>query len=254
MFRLSNINLVKNVSWKLQHFSVNYTTNTSSNHEAKLKKVNDEPASSPVRINDIGIQMISDRLRRYLFDTQLPSQSDKVPENENTACVSKDQKEEQLDLLKKVKDHLHKFDLATKPLGEKDILKDVNELDLPKLEGKNIEEHIYNISSRQIEDYLKLMSVFSSNKLPKIPDSFSFTAGWTRLVNDLFRPVDKLIILIFFKLKLRYDAVTGVQTKVEYPDDEALVFDIESLVRFQNCPVMATAVSSKAWFGNRSII
>ena len=36
--------------------------------------------------------------------------------------------------------------------------------------------------------------------------------------------------------------------QVEYPDDDALVFDVETLVLHQNCPVIAIAASSTAWY------
>lgn len=49
------------------------------------------------------------------------------------------------------------------------------------------------------------------------------------------------------KIISRYDSKTGAPSRVEYPEDDALVFDIECLVQHHNCPVMATAVSSNAW-------
>jgi len=39
-----------------------------------------------------------------------------------------------------------------------------------------------------------------------------------------------------------------VTRQVEYPDDETLVFDVETLVLHENCPVIAVAASSTAWF------
>ena len=33
-----------------------------------------------------------------------------------------------------------------------------------------------------------------------------------------------------------------------YPDDDVLVFDVETLVLYHNCPVMAVALSENAWF------
>ena len=43
----------------------------------------------------------------------------------------------------------------------------------------------------------------------------------------------------------RYDR-EGQATRVPYPEDRALVFDVETLVN-GNYPVMATAVSKDAW-------
>ncbi len=39
-----------------------------------------------------------------------------------------------------------------------------------------------------------------------------------------------------------------VPTQVDYPDDDALVFDVETLVLNGNCPVIAVAASATAWF------
>lgn len=48
----------------------------------------------------------------------------------------------------------------------------------------------------------------------------------------------------------RYEIVDGIEvtTQVDYPDDAALVFDVETLVMNRNCPVIAVAASATAWF------
>lgn len=37
-------------------------------------------------------------------------------------------------------------------------------------------------------------------------------------------------------------------TRVEYPDDHVLVFDVETLVLHNMCPVIAVCVSNTAWY------
>ena len=39
-----------------------------------------------------------------------------------------------------------------------------------------------------------------------------------------------------------------VLTQVDYPREDTLVFDVETLVLHENCPVIAVAASSTAWF------
>ena len=46
----------------------------------------------------------------------------------------------------------------------------------------------------------------------------------------------------------RYDKQTGETESVLYPNDDILVFDVETLVSDNNRPVIAVAMSSKAWF------
>lgn len=159
------------------------------------------PADRNLRINEVGVQMINEHLRSHLFDKLQP----RSPE-----------------LIDKSKQHLNKFKLNNKELHP---MADVNEFELPKLNGKNIEEHFANIGHDQIEPYTKLVSLFASNGIPKLPAEFRFTPGWTK-----------------------YDPITHETSQVEYPSDEALVFDVESLVLCQNCPVMCVAVSSSAWY------
>ena len=43
------------------------------------------------------------------------------------------------------------------------------ELKLPKLEGKDIVEHFYNIGEQQSAPYRELLRVLSSSKLPQLP-------------------------------------------------------------------------------------
>jgi hypothetical protein len=46
---------------------------------------------------------------------------------------------------------------------------------------------------------------------------------------------------------LRYDKLTGSISEIDYPDDNILVFDVETLVELDSYPMMAVAASSDAW-------
>ena len=46
----------------------------------------------------------------------------------------------------------------------------------------------------------------------------------------------------------RYDLKTEEENKIDFPTDEILVFDVETLVLEENRPVIAIALSSDAWY------
>ncbi|CAG9765430.1 unnamed protein product [Ceutorhynchus assimilis] len=96
---------------------------------------------------------------------------------------------------------------------------------LPPLKGKNIEEHFWNIGQEQTENYKKLVIDLIENKIPEPPEEWLMQPGWTRYI-------------------------TGLEPqKVDFPLEEALVFDIEVCLMAGKMPILATAVSNKAWYG-----
>ena len=52
----------------------------------------------------------------------------------------------------------------------------------------------------------------------------------------------------------KYDNETGAAIPVDFPEEDALVFDIEVLVREGHFPTMATALSHKHWYDNSQVI
>jgi DNA polymerase gamma 1 len=110
----------------------------------------------PVRINQVGIQMINENLRHYLFKE----------------CAEPDK-----NLVDKAKKQLKKFNLNNK---KSEPLRDVDNLQLPYLRGRNIDEHFTNIGRKQTQKYVKLISQLTNNELPPMPKEFKFESGWTR--------------------------------------------------------------------------
>ncbi|KAI8813655.1 DNA polymerase gamma [Cladochytrium replicatum] len=100
-------------------------------------------------------------------------------------------------------------------------------LPLPPLSGSNIQDHFRIIAQEQIEEYEKLINVLVSNDCPPMPTTWSRELGWTR-----------------------YDPSTGEAVSVDYPGEDALVFDIETIAVESNghYPVIATAASDKYWY------
>jgi DNA polymerase gamma 1 len=110
----------------------------------------------PPRSNQVGIQMINDNLRDYLFKESLEPGPDQV---------------------QKALEHLKNFNLNQK---KSETQKDVENLELPMLRGKNIAEHFTNIGRKQTQKYMKLISQLINNDLPPMPQNFEFQSGWTR--------------------------------------------------------------------------
>ncbi len=157
----------------------------------------------PTSTNEFGIQMIDEELRSYIFGERKSPGADPLA-------------------ISKAKEHLKKFDLLDKKV---DLLKQIKNLQLPRIHGNNIDEHFMHIGYKLNNKYFKLLACLSSSNLPDKPANFELSPGWTR-----------------------YDRSTKQTTKVAYPEDDALVFDVETLVKFQNRPVLAVAASANAWY------
>lgn len=158
--------------------------------------------SSIKRFNPLGIQMLSKPFYEHLFKHAGASGADK-----KTVCLSIE--------------HLKKQNLWAK---EVDDLPDTI-MDLPPIQGSNLDEHFRTIAKTQSQPYLDLAVQLAGTKLRPMPVKWSSEPGWTR-----------------------YDASTGREERVEVPCDDALVFDVESCVPEGQRPILAVAVSPKAWY------
>ncbi|XP_076235782.1 DNA polymerase gamma, catalytic subunit tam [Calliopsis andreniformis] len=101
-------------------------------------------------------------------------------------------------------------------------LPEVN-LTLPPLEGNTIEQHFYNISEAQVKPYVKIIKEIMKD-IPKMPEQWIFKEGWTRYTAD------------------------GIE-HVDYPLENAIIFDVEVCMKEGPLPTLATAVTNKAWYG-----
>lgn len=155
-----------------------------------------------VRVNEINMQMLPKLLQEHLF-----GKCDK----------QKHFSEEEINNIKQT--------LSAYGINIKDAtrLPDVN-LKLPDLEGKDIEEHFYNIGKAQAKPYLKLINNILKD-IPEMPKQWLFNEGWTRYTTD------------------------GRTESVDYPLEDIVIFDVEVCVKQGPLPTLATAVSDKAWYG-----
>lgn len=118
---------------------------------------------------------------------------------------------------------------------------------LPKLQGINIQEHFRNIAEEQSQDYMEYLKDLAGSKLPSTPKSWNYHEGEIKITCHI------VFFSTWFQSNLsgwtKYNS-DGTSEIVNYPDDRALVFDVEVCMNEGSYPTLATAVSSDAWYEN----
>lgn len=115
--------------------------------------------------------------------------------------------------------HLKKHKLWGK---EASLLHDV-ELKIPNMYGENIDDHFCKLAQKQTLPYLEAAGQLQQAPLPDMPQQWAWELGWVRYLPN------------------------GEFTKVDFPGENALVFDVEVCVAEGQCPTLAVAVSPNAW-------
>ncbi|XP_030137690.3 DNA polymerase subunit gamma-1 [Taeniopygia guttata] len=116
--------------------------------------------------------------------------------------------------------HLQRHELWGK---ETSTLPDV-ELQLPRMYGDNIEQHFRLLAQKQSLPYLEAAEELLRCRLPPLPQRWAWQLGWTRYGPD------------------------GRAEPVGFPEERALVLDVEVCVADGHCPTLAVAVSPHAWY------
>ncbi|XP_075714294.1 DNA polymerase subunit gamma-1 [Rhinoderma darwinii] len=106
---------------------------------------------------------------------------------------------------------------------ETSTLQDVN-LKLPKMYGSNIEEHFQILAQKQSFPYLEAANDLLQCNLPDMPQEWAWQAGWTKYTRE------------------------GGKEHVDFPDERALVFDVEVCMSEGQIPTLAVAVSPQHWY------
>ncbi|KAJ3330346.1 hypothetical protein HDU76_005892 [Blyttiomyces sp. JEL0837] len=101
-------------------------------------------------------------------------------------------------------------------------------LPLPKLLGDNLDDHFQILGREQAGPCLEKAHAFANAKLPEKPKVFSENAGWTKYSCD--------------------GDGSSIETIVEYPEEDLVVFDVETMYHHSHYPILATAVSEKHWY------
>ncbi|KAM9807790.1 LOW QUALITY PROTEIN: DNA polymerase subunit gamma-1 [Neosynchiropus ocellatus] len=116
--------------------------------------------------------------------------------------------------------HLQKHQLWNK---DAPLLPDV-ELRLSKMYGENVDEHFRVLAEKQSLPYLEAATALQLASLPRMPQKWAWDAGWTRY------------------------GTNGESQKVDFPEESALVFDVEVCITEGKCPTLAVAVSPTNWY------
>ncbi|XP_078113591.1 DNA polymerase subunit gamma-1 isoform X1 [Sander vitreus] len=156
--------------------------------------------STETRLNPLNIQMLSRNLHDQIFGVLEPEY--KEPDVERSIR------------------HLQKHQLWGK---ETSLLPEV-ELKLPKMYGKNIDEHFRILAQKQSLPYLEAATKLQLAELPPMPQEWNWEVGWTRY------------------------GLNGESQKVDFPEESALVFDVEVCITEGQCPTLAVAVSPTNWY------
>ncbi|KAG6121814.1 DNA-directed DNA polymerase gamma mip1 [Claviceps humidiphila] len=155
---------------------------------------------SEARHNEVGVQQLS----AHVFEQVFPGRR---------TIVSPD-------LVKLSKDHLQRHDL----LGRNTDTSGPIAFDLPRLEGRTLDEHFYKLGSDASEPYLTFAKKFAGADCPPKPTTWVRRSGWTKYYPD------------------------GQSEAVDAPEEDMLCFDTEVLYKQNPFAIMACASSPTAWY------
>ncbi|RPA92721.1 hypothetical protein L873DRAFT_141624 [Choiromyces venosus 120613-1] len=127
------------------------------------------------------------------------------------------------ELIELAREHLNRHELYGKT---SDITPPI-EFDLPELQGNTLDEHFTKLGMEVSKPYLTMAREFSLKDIPDPPTKWERMPGWTKYTIDDGKPT---------------------ACKVEAPDDDAVVFDVEVLYKVTPFAIMACAASEKAWY------
>ncbi|VDD87886.1 unnamed protein product [Enterobius vermicularis] len=121
---------------------------------------------------------------------------------------------------------LHKYLFGSAVVPENVVEDTFTSLELPQLEGDNLQEHFYKIGESQMAENRRLLEMaFQMPTVPKMPTRWELNVGWSK-----------------------YDASTGTFSRIDFPDEEILFFDVEVCVRDGQLPTLAVALSPTSWY------
>lgn len=110
-----------------------------------------------------------------------------------------------------------------KLLGKPTNIQKPLSFEVPELTAPTLDEHFRKLALYASEPYKKQAINLSKIKLPQMPN-FQMKSGWLKYID-------------------------GNAIPVPYPDEDAIVFDVETLYKVSNYPIIAVACSETAWYG-----
>jgi DNA polymerase gamma 1 len=189
-------------SWRLCKSTASHSYTTKAGESTPAVDTHEERRKADVvsRYNEVGIQQLSSYIYPQVFFGP-PRTSPK-------------------ELVALSKEHLSRHDL----LGKTNNKDAPIALDLPKLQGKTLDEHFQKLGRASSEPYLSFANQYASIDLPPAPKKWVTRSGWTKYYKD------------------------GRTEEVAAPDEEMLTFDVEVLWKINPFAVMACAASPDAWY------
>lgn len=160
------------------------------------------------RINPVGIQYLSNHLHQQVFGDKKHSK--------RAEELSEDDQQE---LIRISRQYLKHHGL----LGKKTSVTEPISFDLPQLQGSSLDEHFQKLGQFASQPYLD-MAKSKFTLVPPRPEAWVRQSGWYR-----YAPGEP-------------------PKKVDYPLEETLVFDVETLYKVTPYPILAVAHSNKAWY------
>ncbi|CCF58389.1 hypothetical protein KAFR_0E02360 [Kazachstania africana CBS 2517] len=128
-------------------------------------------------------------------------------------------KQDKLNLIKLAKQSLKTHDL----LNKKTLVTEPISFTLPTLQGDSLDEHFQRLGQFASEPYKTMAMNKFIDILPR-PSHWLRKPGW-------------------YKYEPKCAPV-----KVQFPEEDTLVFDVETLYKISSYPTMAVALTSKAWY------
>ena len=106
-------------------------------------------------------------------------------------------------------------------------------IDIPRLEGSDINEHFQSLGLRYSQNYSQMardISEYGSKLLDQMPTEWMQTPGWTRYEPNAYGS---------FNI-----------SPVDNPLEKTIIFDVETCMNdtVEHAPTMAVAISDKAWY------
>ncbi|KAL3229711.1 DNA polymerase gamma [Nakaseomyces bracarensis] len=160
------------------------------------------------RTNPLGIQYLSESLQKQVF-----------PRSQLESNKDEEMQRKDAELVKLAKLSLKAHDL----LGKSTTITTPISFKLPELQGQTLDEHFQKLGHFGSEPY-RTMATNKFTEIPSMPEKWLRKPGW-------------------------YKYEPGKPPReVKYPEEETIVFDVETLYKISPYPTLATAVSEKAWY------
>lgn len=158
--------------------------------------------------NEFGIPMVSQKLRRRLFDSEKVD----VPPEEKLKKIRQ-----------KIFHAVGKSDILS--TDEANFADDDSIAELCDFDGRSLDEHFRRIAEDQIRDYRSMAEQLASSSIPEVPKEITWVMrpGWTMYVKGE-NPIS-----------------------VDFPREDAVVLDVEVCQNADGRPTLAVAVSWNAW-------